>query len=751
MTMRSAMAVTFLLLPLGAAAQMVGAEFQVNTYTPGDQQRPSVAGGANGVFVVAWESLNQDGNGYGVFGQHYTSTGQPVGTEFQVNSYTLGNQAFSAAALIADGTFLVAWQGDHDASGRGVFGRRYNSAGQAVGADFQVNTYTPGSQDLPAVAAGTNGPFVVTWTSVLQDGHGYGVFGRRYDSAGQATGSEFQVNTYTTNDQRYSAMAASADGAFVVTWFSYQDGSGPGVFGQRYDSAGQAAGTEFQVNSYTVGGQGPPAVGAGADGAFVVTWGSGQDGSVNGVFAQRYNSVGQAAGTEFQVNTFTPGDQSLPTVAAAADGSFMVAWHSFNGQDGSSFGVFGQRYDSAGQAVGVEFQVNSFTSGFQYFPAVAVGANGAFVVAWHSYPQDGNLSTGVFAQRFAALPTATTTPTATSTATPTDTPTATPTATPTETPSGTPTETPTDTPTASPTATPTDTPTHTPTETPTSTPTNTPTDTPSATPTATPTDTPTHTPTNTPTAPPTLTPTATPTWTPTDTPTQTPTSTPTRTPTITPTSTPTLTPTDTPTTTPTRTPTSTPTMTPTSTPTRTPTNTPTITPTSTPTSTPTITPTSTPTRTPTDTPTITPTRTLTSTPTITPTPQPAAPALAAGLAPGDDNVSGTGAPGRGPTCIRIYEIGPNKVVDIPPPDDVLLGQGGTDAGGNFSIVLTRPLVAGDVIYALDVCDDPPLAGALLLIFDPAAAPLLSASMIAVGIGVLGLVALLAMARLRKGE
>jgi hypothetical protein len=128
-----------------------------------------------------------------------------------------------------------------------------------------------------------------------------------------------------------------------------------------------------------------------------------------------------------------------------------------------------------------------------------------------------------------------------------------------------------------------------------------------------------------------------------------------------------------------------------------------------------------------------------------------APALGTGLDPGDDSVTGTGPPGRGPTCIQIYEIGPNNVVDVPPPDDELLGQGGTDAGGNFSITLNRPLVAGDVIYAIDVCGTPPLVGALSLIVDPAAAPLLSAPMVAMGIAILGLVGLLAVGRLKREE
>ena len=56
-------------------------------------------------------------------------------------------------------------------------------------------------------------------------------------------GSEFRVNTYTSNDQLYSSVTALADGGFVVTWSSYgQDGSGYGIYGQRYAADGTPVG-----------------------------------------------------------------------------------------------------------------------------------------------------------------------------------------------------------------------------------------------------------------------------------------------------------------------------------------------------------------------------------------------------------------------------------------------------------------------------------------------------------------------------
>ena len=72
-----------------------------------------------------------------------------------------------------------------------------------------------------------------------------------------------------------------------------------------------------------------------------------------------------------------------------SDGGFVVTWSS-GGQDGSSWGVYGQRYNIAGHPVGPEFKVNSFTTGYQSNPSTALDANGNLVIAWTSKDQDGD-------------------------------------------------------------------------------------------------------------------------------------------------------------------------------------------------------------------------------------------------------------------------------------------------------------------------------------------------------------------------
>ncbi len=379
-------------------AQLLGPEFQVNSSAPNHQIEPAVAVDAAGNFVVVWSSNLQDGSTYGVFGQQFNSAGFPAG-EFRVNSYTTSFQTAPAVAADGSGSFIVVWSSyAQDGSNSGVFGQRFDSAGFPVGSEFPVNSSTANDQAAPAVAKDGSGNFVVVWSSYLQDGSNWGVFGKRFNSLGFPAG-EFSVNSYTTGQQLAPAVAADGSGNFVVVWqSSLQDGSGFGVFGQRFNSAGFPAGSEFRVNSYTTNSQRGAAVAADGSGNFVVVWQSYlQDGSDYGVFGQRYSSAGSPVGSEFQVNSYTTGRLLFPAVAADDSGSFVVVWQS-DGQDGSSWGLFGQRFNSAGLPVGSEFQVNSYTTLEQQNPALALNGSGKFVVAWESNLQDGS-GYGVFGKQ----------------------------------------------------------------------------------------------------------------------------------------------------------------------------------------------------------------------------------------------------------------------------------------------------------------------------------------------------------------
>jgi acetyltransferase-like isoleucine patch superfamily enzyme len=323
----------------------MGSEFRVNTWPYRRQEYPSVAMDEEGNFVITWDSMYQDGSLCGVYAQLFDSSGNPVGSEFKVNTQTYHDQKGPSVAMDADGDFVITWQTHSDGSGWGVKAQLFESSGIPVGSEFLVNTYTYHEQRNPSVAMDEDGDFVITWQSYMQDSSENGVYAQRFDSSGNPMGSEFQVNTYTPSSQSGPSVAMDKDGDFVITWNSYlQDGSGSGVYAQRFDSSGNPVGSEFRVNTYILGGQADPSVAMDADGSFVITWHSSwQDGHCSGVYAQCFDSSGNPVGNEFQVNTYTIWYQWIPSVSMDEDGDFVITWES-SWQDGDKGGVYAQRF-----------------------------------------------------------------------------------------------------------------------------------------------------------------------------------------------------------------------------------------------------------------------------------------------------------------------------------------------------------------------------------------------------------------------
>ena len=134
-------------------------------------------------------------------------------------------------------------------------------------------------------------------------------------------------------------------------------------------------------------------------GGFVVAW-DGQDGSGDGVRAQRFGPTGVRR-SEAPANSFTADDQSGASIAMDETGGFVVAWTS-NSQDGSYDTIVGQRFDAQAVRRGAQFIVNTYTTSYQLDASVSSDAVGNFTVTWSSDGQDGS-SFGVFGQRFGGL------------------------------------------------------------------------------------------------------------------------------------------------------------------------------------------------------------------------------------------------------------------------------------------------------------------------------------------------------------
>ncbi len=102
----------------------LGGEFMVNTtYTTGYQGSSRVAADRNGNFIVSWTGRPSDGDDSGVLARTYDRFGAPQSPDFVVNTTTADFQYSSQIALNDAGVFVVAWQSP-DQDYYGVFARR---------------------------------------------------------------------------------------------------------------------------------------------------------------------------------------------------------------------------------------------------------------------------------------------------------------------------------------------------------------------------------------------------------------------------------------------------------------------------------------------------------------------------------------------------------------------------------------------------------------------------------------------------
>ncbi|MGK7879573.1 MAG: Calx-beta domain-containing protein [Crocosphaera sp.] len=275
-----------------------------------------------------------------------SSSGDRIGDYATSSNYTpikLGSQHTNAVVTpTSEGGFLISWE-TPDGFGSGIKAIRYDQnfdpVWESVGS---VNNYTTSDQENPDIVAlstpidsnqdGINDAagFVIAWQSKGQDGNDWGIFARRYDEKNNPVSSEFRVNTTTIYAQQNPTLTSLINGGFMVAWESdEQDGSGWGIFAQRYDFLGNRVGDEFQVNTYTNLDQTNVAAETLSDGSVVLTWQSqGQDGSGNGIFAQMFDMFGNRVGDEFQVNGDAAFNQTVPSIAKRGNDGFVIAWQS---------------------------------------------------------------------------------------------------------------------------------------------------------------------------------------------------------------------------------------------------------------------------------------------------------------------------------------------------------------------------------------------------------------------------------------
>jgi hypothetical protein len=398
-----------------------GTEYPVVGSQLGDQMFPDVAiSTSNG--IVVWQDNITDGDGWGVSAERLDSTLSGTLSSFRVNVTGAGDQEHPRVSLLKNGGAAIVWQGGVQGY-QHIYGRFLTPTNTFLTTnDLLVSTFTnAGSCQInPAVTVLNDSNVVVVWSSLNQAGKNslQDVYAKILSPAGATVTGEFLVNQFTNFNQRTPAVAALAGGGFVVSWVSEQErtgvpigidqgnGTSPAqivqasvdIYARLYQSNGAPVGNEFLVNVASIP-SANPSVAAASDGSFLVAW-SGRNVTIisNGwdVFARPYSRAG-TAGNVVQLNTYTYGNQYAPQLSAIGL-DYLAVWTSL-GQDGSREGVYGQYVHNDGSLVGNEFRVNTTTIAQQMQPAVAADGADQFLVVWTSFTGQP-YSFDLFGQRY---------------------------------------------------------------------------------------------------------------------------------------------------------------------------------------------------------------------------------------------------------------------------------------------------------------------------------------------------------------
>jgi hypothetical protein len=288
--------------------------------------------------------------------------------------------------------------------------------GYAATNEFIVNSAwdsTTTNALLPRVINLDNGNFAVVWASNANatTGMGYDLRAQLFNASWQRIGGEIAVTnerynqgywpesdgTATNVDIDNLAVTAKSGGGFMVSWsgtdpsLSSSSLSNANIYSATFNSAGVPVGSRTQVNTGVTNNQIAPVSTTLNDGSTVVVWISNQATDYD-IYSQRYDTAGNRIGVETRVNAALGGHQGTLGdiqkelgVTALSNGGYVVVWAGKGSASTTEPNVYMRVYSAAGTALSSQDTViNQSIKGTQMMPHVAALDGGGFIVTWSS-------------------------------------------------------------------------------------------------------------------------------------------------------------------------------------------------------------------------------------------------------------------------------------------------------------------------------------------------------------------------------
>jgi hypothetical protein len=255
---------------------------------------------------------------------------------------------------------------------------------QIIKDDFRINDDVIGGDHRdPDVEILENGEAVIIWRD---DRNGQrNVYGQAYDSDGDAVGSNFKVSTYDATQYETHPLIAPFGDTLLAVWEYH--------YGQFLLSDGSKEGTSFSLGNTNLNNLDI----AVSDSGLFVVWRHNPGGGDYDILLKRFDFNGDSIGQSIILNDDGGSeDQNYPSIAMDDAGNFVVVWG--DRRSGSSYDIYGQLVDASGDKIGGNILVNDDGGSYsQYDPACAMSSGGNFVVVWYDY-RNGHAD--IYGQRF---------------------------------------------------------------------------------------------------------------------------------------------------------------------------------------------------------------------------------------------------------------------------------------------------------------------------------------------------------------
>ncbi len=328
---------------LGASGQTLGGEVHVNSYTPNSQTRPVVSFDGTGNVWLAWESYGQDGDRGAIIARRFDASLSPLTEEIMVNHVPAGHQSEVAITGCGDGSAVAVWTTQSDATRTSrVLARRVGADGAPLDDAFPVGQVNNVRDRLACVGVDDAGTITVVWARSDIHGRPTGIVGRRFRSDCTAAAAEFAVSAPDGLMHIEPAIAVSPSGMLTVAWATAMKDDYV-ISLRRFAPDGSPMGNPKRVDQGGFDRTTGLAVAGRADGGFVVSWSATSDtqGDIN-LFARLYKSNGRSRGDVFRASEWASGDQRIAVgvgsqrAAYANDGRLTFAWSGDAGHGDSS-------------------------------------------------------------------------------------------------------------------------------------------------------------------------------------------------------------------------------------------------------------------------------------------------------------------------------------------------------------------------------------------------------------------------------